>query len=172
MRRLLSSSVFLLVLAALLAAQTGNWKQYESKDGRFTVLFPGDPDDHDTGAGTGVHSHTLVAAEAPALYTVIYANPATPQPVDDATYAVYRDSVFQALPDCKVGPEQPPAPARQGYIGHWYRLDCDSQGGKVLMEGNLYWGARHSYAVMVMFPAGPDQPKPLQRFLESFSPND
>lgn len=164
--------MLLLVFAALLAAQTDNWKRYESKDGRFAILFPGDPADQDTGAGSDIPSHTLSAVEKPAVYTVVYANLRTPQPVDNATYMSYRDAVFKALPECQVGPEQAPAPAREGYIAHWYRLDCEAKGSKMVMEGNLYWGARHSYAVMVIFPAGPNEPQPIQKFLESFSPND
>ena len=170
MRHLFWVSVFLLGLAALLAAQTNNWKRYENKDGHFAVLFPGEPVDKEL-SWEGVRKHYLTAIEKPAVYVVIYGNQETPQPVDNPTYEGYRDGVFDNLPGCQVGPEKP-APAREGYIGHWYRLDCDFDDLRVVIEGNLYWGTHHSYAVLVMLPPDTDEPKSSKTFWESFSPNE
>ena len=50
------------------------------------------------------------------------------------------------------GKEQAPAPALEGYIGHWYQLSCAMPNVKVAIEGNLYWGKHYAYAVMVMYP--------------------
>jgi hypothetical protein len=154
----------LFCLAVTMAGQADEWKTYRNTDGNFRVLFPGDPKDTVNPAGEGIQSHTLLAIQKPAVYTVVYATMQNDQPVNDATYVVYRDGVFKELPKCTVAKDGPAAPSIQGYIAHWYRLNCEG----VNMIGNLYWGKRHAYAVLTMFPSGAAEPAATGKFSNSF----
>lgn len=168
MRKLLLRSCLLFLLTLSLAGQTSNWKKYDNKDGNFTVWFPGEPQDSLNGDQSAVKSHTLLARDGRAIFTVIYTVHSDPQVVDDATYQVFKKAVFKELPKCETEAEQAPAPAINGYIGHWYKLNCDMP-GKVFVEGNLYWGRNYAYAVMAMYPGSVERPPMEQQFLESFS---
>jgi hypothetical protein len=154
-----------LCLALLVSAQTGEWKSYKNTDGNFNALFPGEPKDSVNPSAESIRSHTLLAIWNKAAYTVIYAAMATDQTVDEATYETYKNSVLRELPKCNVGKEETAAPAIQGYVGHWYRLNCEGFNA----VGNLYWGKRYAYAVMVMFPADTAEPTDSKKFLDSFS---
>jgi len=152
MRKLLSGTLILLLAAAPLAAQTGEWKRYKNTDGNFTVLFPGEPQDTVNKAEEGIQSHTLLAREDKAFYTVVYTVMTAEQKVDDATYRAFKDGVFKELPKCESGAEQPVSPVLQGYVGHGYRLSCDMPNAKVTIVGNLYWGKHYAFAVMTNVP--------------------
>ena len=170
MRKLLSGALILLLAAGLLAAQTSEWKRYRNTNGNFTVLFPGEPQDTVNKAEEGVQSHTLLAREDKAYYTIVYTVMTNEQKVDNATYQVFKDAVFKELPKCEAGAEQPASPLLEGYIGHAYRLSCDMPNTKVTIVGNLYWGKHYAFAVMTMFPASAAEPTATEKkFAESFA---
>ncbi len=158
----------MLAVALPLAGQSADWKKYDDKAGNFSVLFPGQPQDSVNASDATMQSHTLMVIDKPVVYTVVYTAMVAEQKVDDATYQVFKNAVFKELPKCDVETELPPAPALNGYIGHWYRLTCHMPNA-VTVEGNLYWGPHHAYAVMAMFPATSEGPHAEQKFLKSFS---
>lgn len=175
MRNLAVRILLLLCLAASLAGQTGEWKTYKNTDGNFSVLFPGEPKDTVNPGEPGIQSHTLLASLNPAVYTVVYTSMAKEQPVDDATFTIFKDAVFKELPNCSivkdgmvVVTEGLVSPVLQGYIGHWYRLGCDMKTTKLTIVGNLYWGKHYAYAVMAMFPPA-SEPATVNKFIGSFS---
>src|SRR5438270_1340074 len=168
MRRVLLCSWLLALVAVPFMGQTNEWKRYKNTDGNFTVLFPGNPEDSVNKTDSGSQSHTLMAIQRPAIYTVVYTTMAEEQKVDNATYEIFKNAVFKELPKCEVGKERPAVPALGGYIGHWYLLNCDMPNTKVTIEANLYWGKHYAYAVMVMFPADVTEPQMTNKFLESF----
>ena len=170
MRKLLSSTLMLLLAAGPLAAQTSEWRTYKNTNGNFTVLFPGEPTDTVNKTEDGAQSHTLLAREGTAVYTVIYTAMTTEQKVDDATYQAFKTGVFKELPKCEAGAEQPASPAVEGYIGHSYRLSCAMPNTRVSIVGNLYWGKHYAFAVMAMFPANVAEPTAGEKkFAESFA---
>ena len=169
MKKVFLNFCVLLLCALSLAGQTSNWKEYNNRDASFTVLFPGEPQDSVNGGDASVKSHTLMAREGKVIFTVVYTIPAGPQKVDDATYQVFKNAVFKELPKCAVETEQEPAPALNGYVGHWYRLTCDISNTKVFIEGNLYWGKNYAYAVMMMWPDGVERSQMETKFLQSFA---
>jgi hypothetical protein len=169
MRKLLLRSCLLSLLALSVAGQTDNWKKYDNKEGNFAVLFPDQPTDSVNASDENVKSHTLMVKDSGAVYTVVYTAMSTTQTVDDATFQVFKNAVFQELPKCAVEKEQAPAPVLNGYIGHWYRLTCDLPNNKVTVEGNIYWGKHYAYAVMTMYPASNARPQGEEKFLQSFS---
>jgi hypothetical protein len=170
MHKLLSGVLILLLAAGPLAAQTSEWKRYKNTNGNFTVLFPGEPEDTVNKTEEGVQSHTLLAREDRALYTVIYTVMTSEQKVDDATFQTFKNGVFKELPKCQAGAEQAASPVLEGYIGHAYRLSCDMPNTKVTIVGNLYWGKHYAFAVMTMFPANVAEPTATEKkFAESFA---
>jgi hypothetical protein len=170
MRKLLSGILMLSLAAGPLAAQTSEWRRYKNTNGNFTVLFPGEPEDTVNKTEDDSQSHTLLARENTALYTVIYTVMTSEQPVNDATFQAFKDGVFKELPKCEAGTEQPASPALEGYIGHAYRLNCDMPNAKVTVVGNLYWGKHYAFAVMTMFPARVAEPTATEKkFAESFA---
>jgi hypothetical protein len=170
MRKLLSGILMLSLAAGPLAAQTSEWKRYKNTDGNFTVLFPGEPQDTVNKTEAGAQSHTLLAREGTALYTVVYTVMTSEQPVNDATFQAFKDAVFKELPKCEAGAEQPASPVLEGYIGHAYRLSCDMPNARVSIVGNLYWGKHYAFAVMTMFPASVAEPTSTEKkFAESFA---
>jgi hypothetical protein len=170
MRKLLSSILMLLLAAGPLVAQTGEWRQYKNANGNFTVLFPGEPGDTVNKTEEGAQSHTLLAREGTALYTVVYTVMTSEQKVDNVTFQAFKNGVFKELPKCEAGAEQPASPVLAGYIGHAYRLSCDMPNAKVTIVGNLYWGKHYAFAVMTMFPASVAEPTATEnKFTESFA---
>lgn len=170
MRKLLSSILMLLLAAGPLAAQTSEWKRYKNTNGNFTVLFPGEPTDTVNKTEEGAQSHTLLAKEGTALYTVVYTVMTSEQKVDNATYQAFKTGVFNELPKCETGAEQPASPALEGYLGHSYRLNCDMPNSRVTIVGNLYWGKHYAFAVMTMFAANVAEPTATaKKFAESFA---
>ena len=160
----------LLFLTVSFAGQTGDWKTYKNTDGNFTALFPGDPQDSvNAASGSGISSHTLMVQTKAGIYTVVYTTMEAAQTVDDATYETFKNAVFHELPKCDVDTERPPAPAIQGYIGHWYQLSCAMPSTKVAIKGNLYWGKHYAYAVMVMHAVSGGEPEGTEKFLDSFA---
>jgi hypothetical protein len=166
MRNAVLRTLLLLCLAVPLAGQTGEWKTYRNVDGNFSVLFPTEPTDT-INKSEGVQSHTLLSVVSPNGYTVVYTTMPNEQKVDDATFQIFKDAVFKELPKCSVVAEEALSPAIQGYVGHWYRLGCDTENGKMGIVGNLYWGRHHSYAVMVLFTT-PQDPPTIKKFTDSF----
>ena len=170
MRSLLSVVLILSLAAAPLAAQTREWKRYKNADGNFTALFPGEPADSVNKTEAGAQSHTLLAQEAGAVYTVVYTLMSSEQTVDEATFQVFKNAVFKELPKCEAGAEQPASPAVEGYIGRSYRLSCDMPNARVAIVGNLYWGKHYAFAVMTMFPASAAEATSTERkFFDSFT---
>jgi len=170
MRKLLSGVLMLLLAAGPLAAQTSEWKQYKNTNGNFTVQFPGEPTDTVNKTDEGAQSHTLLAREGAALYTVVYTVMTSEQKVNDATYQAFKTGVFNELPKCEASAEQPASPVLEGYIGHAYRLSCDMPNAKVAIVGNLYWGKHYAFAVMTMFPASVAEPAAAEKtFIGSFA---
>src|SRR5690349_15804774 len=106
MRKLLSGVLMLLLAAGPLAAQTSEWKQYKNTNGNFTVQFPGEPTDTVNKTEEGAQSHTLLAREGSALYTVVYTVMTSEQKVNDATYQAFKTGVFTELPKCEASAEQ------------------------------------------------------------------
>jgi len=170
MRSLLSVVLILSLAAAPLAAQTREWKRYKNADGNFTALFPGEPADSVNKTEAGAQSHTLLAQESGAVYTVVYTLMSSEQTVDEATFQVFKNAVFKELPKCEAGAEQPASPAVEGYIGRSYRLSCDVQNTKVTVIGNLYWGKHYAFAVMTIFPASVAEVTSTEKkFFDSFA---
>lgn len=168
MRKAFLCCLLVLLIAIPFSGQTDDWKRHKNTDGNFTVLFPGDPQDSVNKSDNEVQSHTLMAVQRPYIYTVVYSTMSVTQKVDEATYEVFKNAVFKELPKCDVGTERLAAPVVAGYIGHWYRLNCDMPNTKVTILGNLYWGRHYAYAVMVMFPASTNEPQTTSKFLDSF----
>ncbi len=115
-----------------------------------------------------MQSHTLMAKSGSYIYTVVYTSMKAEQAVNDETYKVFKNAVFNQLPKCEMETEAAAAPDLQGYIGHWYRLGC-SMNTRVIVLGNLYWGKHYAYAVMVMYPATVAEPPAMKDFWESFA---
>ena len=101
-------------------------------------------------------------------YTVVYVTFSSDQTVDEATYTIYKDSFMKSLPNCRQGSEHAASPVLAGYVGHWYRLNCDVNGKPMTFVGDLYWGKRYAYAVMAIFAASPADPSGTQKFIDSF----
>ncbi|HEY7405709.1 MAG TPA: hypothetical protein VIB39_19445 [Candidatus Angelobacter sp.] len=158
----------LFLLALPLAGQSANWNIYTDGPGNFSVLFPSQPQDSVNAESPEVKSHTLLARDGKTIYTVVYTVMTSEQKVDDDTFQIFKNAVFKELPKCEVKTEEAPAPALNGYVGHWYRLSCNMP-NKVIVEGNLYWGKSYAYAVMTMFPGDTDRPQAEDMFLKSFS---
>lgn len=170
MRSLVSGVLILLLAAGPLAAQTKEWTKYKNTDGNFTALFPSEPADSANKAEGDVQSHTLLAQEGGAVYTVVYTAMTSAQTVDEATFEVFKSAVFKELPKCEAGAGQPASPALEGYIGHAYRLSCDMPNTRVVIVGNLYWGKHYAFAVMTMFAASANEPAAAEKkFFESFA---
>jgi len=169
MRRALVCSFLVFLLAISFTGQTDEWKRHRNTTGNFTALFPGDPQDTVNKNDSGVESHTLLARQAPAVYTVIYTSMSDEQKVDEATFQVFKNAVFKELPSCSVNVEHAAEPRLADFIGRWYRLNCDMKPNAVTIIGNLYWGKHYAYAVMVMFPSNAAEPSSTGRFLQSFA---
>jgi hypothetical protein len=176
MRKLILRLSLLLCLGASIigatgrqtAGQTEEWKRYKNVDGNFSVLFPVEPTDTVNNAEGGVQSHTLLALVRPFAYSVVYTAMTKEQTVDEATFKAFQDGVLKELPKCSVPTVRAGSPAMQGYIGHWYRLNCDMENSKLTMVGNLYWGKHYAYAVMAMFLSA-SEPPTANKFTDSFS---
>lgn len=170
MRNLPSVVLILSLAASPLAAQTKEWTKYKDTNGNFTVLFPGEPQDSVNKAEEGVQSHTLLAKEGSAIYTVVYTVMTSTQKVDEATFQTFKNAVFKELPKCETGAERQASPAMEGYIGRSYRLSCDMPNARVTIVGNLYWGKHYAFAVMIMFPASVAEPTSTEKqFAYSFA---
>ena len=130
------------------------------------MLFPGQPKDSVNPGAEGMESHTLVTQESAAVYMVVYTRITSAQPVDEATFQIYKNGVFKELPTCEASADEPASPAVERYIGHSYRLNCDIQGNKIKIAGNLYWGKHYAFAVMAMSPSRRERNRqPQQRNL-------
>jgi hypothetical protein len=159
----------LLCLTSTLWGQTDEWKAYKNIDGNFSVLFPGAPKDLLTQKAAGLESHTIVATQLPVGYSVIYVSMRKEQAVIDPAFAVFKDGVFKQMASCTVTSDGPVSQAVLGYIGHSYRMGCDSENMKVTVVANLYWGKHYAYAVMAVFSADLADPPETKKFLNSFS---
>ena len=103
MRNLLSVVLILSLAAGPLAAQTSEWKTYKNTSGNFTVLFPGRSQQHTTRPRGNTQSHTLLAREGSAVYTVVYTVMTNAQTVNEATFQAFKEGVFKELPKCEAG---------------------------------------------------------------------
>jgi hypothetical protein len=169
MRRLVPGFWIMLLFTTLWMGQTDEWKKYKNTEGNFTVLFPGEPQDIANERISGTTSHGLLAQKMPVVYVVVWSVLDVAQPVNDANFEAFKNTVFNSLPKCTAGSDQPASPTFQGYIGHRYRLNCDPPQGKMTVVGSLYWGKRYSFAVMATFPANVPDPTEVKKFMESFA---
>ena len=156
------------VLVAALAGQNDQWQKYTNRSGNFSVLMPVQPKDTPT-PNASTETHTIQAISGGAAYTVVYVVNPSEQQVTEANYKIYRDAFVSGLPNCKVVTESAAAPALPGYIGRWYRMDCNVDGKALSFAGNLYWGKRYAYAVLTMFSTAPSIPPTAKRFSDSFA---
>jgi hypothetical protein len=168
-RRGLLCSLVVVLLTSPLLGQTESWKRYKNQAGNFTVLFPVEPQDSLNKSDDQIQSHTLLAIDKPFFYMVIYTAMSSDQTVDDSTYQVFKDAVFKQLPSCQVEADRAAQPTLADYIGRRYRMKCDTKPNNVTIIGNIYWGKRYAYAVLLMFPVGSPEPATTDKFLDSFS---
>lgn len=167
--RRLSLLLLCVSLAGSLAGQNENWISYKNDAGNFRVQMPAQPNETTAPGESGVsESHTVMAISGGAGYTVVYVTFSSDQTVDEATYNVYRDSFMKNLPSCQQESERAAAPDLPGYIGHWYRMNCQVSGKAMTFVGDLYWGKHYAYAVMAIFPTAPSDPPGTQKFIGSF----
>ncbi len=159
----------LVCLAASLTGQTNEWRRYRNIDGNFSALMPTEPTDSPNGDQDASPSHTIQAIDGTVGYTVVYVISKDDQPVNEATFNVYRDAFLKGLPQCEMIKEASASPEIQGYIGHWYRMNCHVGDQPVSFIGNLYWGKHYAYAVLTMFKTEPSDPPGARRFSDSFS---
>jgi hypothetical protein len=169
MRILVRLSCLLTLLGVVAAGQTDQWKKYKYADGNFSAVFPAEPQDSVNKGDDAIQSHTLMAQQSGAVYTVVYTAMTAEQKVDDKTYEVFKNAVFKELAKCEVVAEQAPSLPLSGYIGHWYRLSCAMPNAEVAIVGNLYWGKHYAYAVMTMYPARNAEPATSKDFVNSFA---
>ena len=172
MRHLFARILIVVCLAAPFAGQAEQWQRYKNAEGNFSVLMPGTPKDSPNGDQSAQISHTIQAISGSIGYTVVYVVNKADQPVNEATYKIYRDAFLKGLPNCKLVTENPASPAMRGYIGRWYRMKCQVQDKDMTFVGNLYWGRRHAYAVLTMFQTAPSEPATGARFINSFTALD
>jgi hypothetical protein len=152
-------------LAGSVAGQNQEWHRYRNDAGNFSVLMPVQPTET---AGEGGGSHTIEAISGGIGYTVVYVYNNAEQRVDQPTYNSYRDSFLKGLPNCRQAGEYSASPPITGYIGGWYRMNCNVENTQMTFAGNLYWGKHYAYAVMVMFPTSPSDPPATRKFTDSF----
>lgn len=169
MRKLVHRCWLIAVLALPLSGQNDAWKKYDSATGNFSVLLPGEPQDTLVQKGEGMQSRALVVQDKTVRYNVIYSSLDREQVVDEKNFQEYKKGVLNQLPICEVAAEQQPSPALEGFVGHWYKLTCSSSGNKITIEGNLYTGKHHAYAVLAIFPASAQEPPSVKKFTGSFS---
>ncbi|HLW54655.1 MAG TPA: hypothetical protein VKW06_17595 [Candidatus Angelobacter sp.] len=162
-------ATLLLCLAVSLSGQTGEWKKYKNVEGNLAVLFPSDPQDSINKNDSGIQSHNLMVQTQAGVYLVVYTSMVGEQPVNDATFQVFKTAAFAELPKCVADAETAANPAIQGFIGHSYRLNCEMPNTKIAVEGNLYWGKHYAYAVLVMYAIPGARPDGAAKFMESFS---
>jgi hypothetical protein len=161
--------LLLAFLAAPLAGQKEDWHVYKSDEGHFSILMPTDPEEsvNAVEGGIGV-SRTIRAASGGVVYMVVYVAFNSDQPVNEASFKQYKNSFSQGLPTCKETDSAAPSPDIPGFIGRWYRMDCQINNVPMTFVGNLYWGQRYAYAVMVIFASAPSDPPAAKKFTESF----
>jgi hypothetical protein len=162
--------LLLAFLAGPLAGQNDDWRSYKNDAGNFSILMPIQPTESVTpGEGDASTSHTIQAITGGVGYVVVYVTLSSDQTVDEPTFRVYRDSFMHGLGNCQQESESAAAPAVPGYIGHWYRVNCRIENKPMTFSGNLYWGKRYAYAVMVIFNAAPSDPPATKKFTGSFA---
>lgn len=162
-------ALFLLAcLAVPFAGQTDQWQRYKNDGGNFSVLILGDPKESVNGEGAQA-SHTIQAIYGAVGYTVVYVSNSVEQKVDEPTYKIYRDAFLKGLPQCNMAKEDAASRPLSGYIGRWYRMNCDMGSQKMSFIGNLYWGKHYAYAVLAMFSSASADPPEASKFYNSFS---
>jgi len=169
MKRSFLCTLLLVSLCTPFNAQSSQWQKYRNTGGNFTVLMPVQPQETANAASEGQSSRTIQAMDNGMGYMVVYVAIEAEQPVNEPTFKVYRDSFMKGLPTCVMDREEAPSPALQGYVGHWYRMNCDIKGTKITFTGNLYWGKHYAYAVLAMFPSQSSAPATAAKFTNSFS---
>jgi hypothetical protein len=168
-RHLFVYTLLLVCLSVPFAGQADQWSKYSNQEGNFSVLLPVTPSDTPNGDQNAPLSHTIQALSGGISYTIVYVVTKPEQPVDEATFKIYRDSFLKGLPNCDLLREDPASPALSGFVGHWYRLNCTVQNQKLSMIGNLYWGKHHAYAVLTMFATAASDPPNARKFSNSFA---
>jgi hypothetical protein len=159
----------LVCLTASLAGQINEWRNYRNVNGNFSALMPGEPKETESTDTDGATTHTIQAISDSVVYVVIYVAAPSEQPVNEATFNVYRDAFLKGLPNCDLVKEDAPSTAFPQHVGHWYRLNCTVDGQKYTFVGNLYWGKHRAYAVLSMFTSAPSDPPPAKKFIDSFA---
>src|SRR5260370_27678548 len=148
MRYRIIGRVLVVCLAESLTGQTNEWRRYRNVDGNFSAVMPGEPKDSPNGDQDANPSHTIQAIDGSIAYTVVYVITEAEQQVDEATFKVYRDAFINGLPQCDLATEAAASAEIQGYVGHWYRMNCHVENKPVSFIGNLYWGKHYAYAVL------------------------
>src|SRR5579864_1924653 len=166
--RLRPFPLLLLCLAGSLAGQNEDWHRYSNDAGNFSVLVPAQPQES-VNPGSGTETHTIQTIANRVGYTVVYVLNTSDQKVDEPTFNIYRDAFIRSLPNCQKPTESAASPAIPGYIGRWYRFNCRVGEKPQTFIGNLYWGRRYAYAVIVIFETSPSDPPNAKKFTDSFA---
>jgi hypothetical protein len=161
-----------LFVSSLLAQSGGspmeNWRTYRSEKGNFTVLLPAEAQDTANPAPDGMESHVVTTRQGGVNYLVLYLVTTRENTLDEQSFDEYKKVVFKEFGDCAVQKQGEPTHKLKEYLGHSYRLACNTPQGKAIHTGNLYIGKHYAYTVMAIYPAGSD-PLGARRFTDSFS---
>lgn len=150
------------------SSSIAHWKLYKNTGGNFSVLFPSDPKDSIITNNKKAEAHQLFVEDQDVAYAVYYGIWQNEKRVDEAGYALIRKYVLSNKANCEAFTEGPPSIVLKGYIGHSYHRTCKEH-HIIKSVGNLYWGKRYFYFVMVFYPNISAEPSTAKGFLESFS---
>ena len=161
--RSLSCVVCTFILSAALADTGDDWRTYRNEEGNFSVQLPGQPKTEPAGENT----FNFMLLQPGMAYLVTY-NFHSESAADDTNFEAYQKGVAKSL-ECNVLSDGPSTRPIAGYKSHQYRYDCSQR--KQIITGNLYWGTRTAYAVVVIFnvTAGSADPPNIRRFTDSFT---
>jgi hypothetical protein len=168
MRRSTFCFSLVLCLAASVAAQSLNWREYKNPGGNFSILMPSEPSDTANRNPAG-DSHTIQVTYDSVSYNVIYVKFRQEQKVDDANFKAHRDGFLGRFPNCTMFSEQAAAPAINGFIGGSYRINCEVPGAKTSHIGNLYLGKHYFYSVFALFVHESSDSPNVKKFVDSFT---
>jgi hypothetical protein len=168
MRRSSLRLSFLLFLAASVAAQSVNWREYKNPGGNFSILMPSEPSDTSNRNPEG-DSHTIQVSDDKVSYNVFYVRFRQEQKVDDANFKAHRDGFLGRFPNCHLFSELPASPALNGLIGGSYVVNCEIPNAKTNHVANIYLGKHYFYAVFAMYVPDPSKAPNPKKFVDSFA---
>jgi hypothetical protein len=158
----------LLCLSAPAAGRTDEWHRYKNENGNFSVLLPEEPEESVEAEEGDPITYTARVFTPSIGYLVISVVTKEDQAVDEANFENYRDEILKHLPYCHPVKEESASLAVRGFIGHWYRMNCETPDRKFVAAGNLYWGKHYGYAVFVLFSPSTADPPTVKKFTNSF----